>query len=44
MMKKTGVFVVECSLVGVVLNGLSHLSNCKNKKSFVAALIAGKKN
>ena len=33
--------VVETSLVGVVLNGLSHLSHVKNKAHFAMCLIRG---
>ncbi|KAH3831149.1 hypothetical protein DPMN_104411, partial [Dreissena polymorpha] len=34
-------FVVETSLVGVVLNGLSHLSHVRNKSHFAMCLIRG---
>ncbi|XP_053400577.1 cytoplasmic dynein 2 heavy chain 1-like [Mercenaria mercenaria] len=34
-------FVVETSLVGVVLNGLSHLSHVRNKSHFAICLIRG---
>ncbi|XP_041357041.1 cytoplasmic dynein 2 heavy chain 1-like isoform X2 [Gigantopelta aegis] len=34
-------FVVETSLVGVVLNGLSHLHNIKNRAHFAISLIHG---
>ena len=34
-------FVVETSLVGVVLNGLSHLHNVRNKAHFAVCLIHG---
>ena len=33
--------VVETSLVGVVLNGLSHLSHVRNKAHFAMCLIRG---
>ncbi|XP_022324921.2 cytoplasmic dynein 2 heavy chain 1-like isoform X2 [Crassostrea virginica] len=34
-------FVVETSLIGVVLNGLSHLHNVRNKAHFAVCLIHG---
>jgi len=34
-------FVVETSLIGVVLNGLSHLSHVRNKSHFAMCLIRG---
>lgn len=34
-------FVVETTLVGVVMNGLSHLKNIKSKPEFVCALLRG---
>ena len=34
-------FVVETTLVGVVMNGLSHLKNTKTKPEFVCALLRG---
>lgn len=34
-------FVVETTLVGVVMNGLSHLQNIKTKPEFVCALLRG---
>ena len=34
-------FVVETSLVGVVLNGLSHLHNIRNRAHFSVSLIHG---
>jgi tRNA A22 N-methylase len=34
-------FVVETSLVGCVLNGLSHLHNVRNKAHFAVCLIHG---
>ncbi|CAB3978327.1 cytoplasmic dynein 2 heavy chain 1-like [Paramuricea clavata] len=34
-------FVVEATLVGVVMNGLSHLKNTKTKPEFVCALLRG---
>ncbi|XP_052794024.1 cytoplasmic dynein 2 heavy chain 1-like isoform X3 [Mya arenaria] len=37
----TNDFVVETSLVGVVLNGLSHLSHVRNKSHFAMCLIRG---
>ncbi|XP_040316731.1 cytoplasmic dynein 2 heavy chain 1 [Herpailurus yagouaroundi] len=34
-------YVVETSLVGTVMNGLSHLRGCKNHEQFVISLIRG---
>ena len=33
--------MVDCSMVGLVFNGLSHLNNCNNRLSFIAGLIKG---
>ncbi|CAK8696967.1 unnamed protein product [Clavelina lepadiformis] len=33
--------IVECSLVGMVLNGLSHLHGCSDKFSFIVGLARG---
>ena len=38
---KRNEFVVETTLVGVVMNGLSHLKNIKTKPEFVCALLRG---
>lgn len=38
---KTNDFVVETTLVGVVMNGLSHLHDIKTKPEFVCALLRG---
>ncbi|KAJ8297986.1 LOW QUALITY PROTEIN: hypothetical protein KUTeg_024517 [Tegillarca granosa] len=41
MVLKQNDFVVETSLVGVILNGLSHLHNVRNKAHFAVCLIHG---
>nr|CAB3240329.1 cytoplasmic dynein 2 heavy chain 1-like [Phallusia mammillata] len=39
--RRSSGLVVDCSLVGLVLNGLSHLHGCSDKFSFVVGLIRG---
>lgn len=34
-------YVVETSLVGTVMNGLSHLRGCQNHDQFIISLIRG---